>query len=59
VVTCQAGDKAAILDFLAKVWGQPAEKHAGFGTGLAAERFVEVLARPEFWTTSLQKAFRD
>jgi UDP-N-acetylglucosamine 2-epimerase (hydrolysing) len=59
VVSCQAGDRAAILDFLVRAWGQPAEKHAGFGTGLAAERFVEVLARPEFWTTSLQKAFRD
>ncbi|MCU0904773.1 MAG: UDP-N-acetylglucosamine 2-epimerase [Tabrizicola sp.] len=59
VVACLAGDRAVILDFLATAWGQRAEKHAGFGTGLAAERFVEVLARPEFWALSLQKAFRD
>jgi UDP-N-acetylglucosamine 2-epimerase (hydrolysing) len=59
VVACEAGDRAAILDFLTTHWGRPSEQHKGFGTGSAAERFVEVLGRPEFWALSLQKAFRD
>ena len=59
VVACEAGDRNAILEFLRDKWGRPADQHDGFGTGSAAERFVEVLSRPEFWTLSLQKAFRD
>ncbi len=59
VVASQAGDRAVILDFLRSHWGRRVEQHAGFGTGSAAERFVEVLARPDFWSLSLQKAFRD
>lgn len=59
VVATAAGDRAAILDFLQRHWGRSAEQHDGFGTGTAAERFVEVLARPDFWNMSLQKAFRD
>jgi UDP-N-acetylglucosamine 2-epimerase (hydrolysing) len=59
VVTCEAQERMAILDFLKAHWGRPAERHKGFGQGSAADRFVEVLARPEFWALSLQKAFRD
>lgn len=59
VVAVEAGDRAAILDFLGSHWGRRVEQHAGFGTGSAAERFVAVLARAEFWDMSLQKAFRD
>ena len=59
VTACDAGDRAAILGFLASHWGVRTVAHQGFGQGSAAERFVEVLARPEFWTLSLQKAFRD
>ncbi len=59
VVAVGAGDREAILDFLRTQWGQPAEQHEGFGHGSAAERFVAVLARAEFWDLSLQKAFRD
>ncbi len=59
VVSCEAGERAVILDFLATHWGRPAERHQGYGKGSAAGRFAEVLARPEFWTLSLQKAFRD
>jgi len=59
VVACEAADRTAILDFLTHHWGRPADRHEGFGQGSAAERFVEVLARPGFWAVSLQKAFRD
>lgn len=59
VVAVEAGDRDRILDFLRQHWGRPVEQHEGFGQGSAAERFVEVLARPEFWNLSLQKAFRD
>ena len=59
VIACEAGDRAAILDFLQTHWGRPADRHEGFGQGSAADRFVAVLARPDFWAVSLQKAFRD
>jgi UDP-N-acetylglucosamine 2-epimerase (hydrolysing) len=59
VTACEASDSAVILDFLATHWGRPADRHEGFGQGSAADRFVEVLARPDFWGLSLQKAFRD
>lgn len=59
VVACEAEDRAVILDFLRSHWGRETVPHEGFGQGTAAQRFVETLARPEFWTLSLQKAFRD
>jgi UDP-N-acetylglucosamine 2-epimerase (hydrolysing) len=59
VMACTASDRAVILEFLRSHWGRPAEPHEGYGKGSAAERFVEVLSRPEFWQQSLQKAFRD
>ena len=59
VVSCEARDRAVILDFLVSHWGRRDAPHQGFGQGSAAERFVEVLARPEFWQRGLQKAFRD
>jgi UDP-N-acetylglucosamine 2-epimerase (hydrolysing) len=59
VTACEAGERGAILDFLATHWGRQAVRHDGFGQGTAAERFVETLAQPEFWTLGLQKVFRD
>ena len=59
VTACEAQDRAVILDFLATHWGRSADRHEGFGQGSAADRFVAVLARPDFWASSLQKAFRD
>jgi UDP-N-acetylglucosamine 2-epimerase (hydrolysing) len=59
VTACDAGDRAAILGFLSDHWGREPKPHHGFGQGSAAERFVQVLARPDFWSLSLQKAFRD
>jgi UDP-N-acetylglucosamine 2-epimerase (hydrolysing) len=59
VTACEAADRAVILDFLHTHWGRQAMPHDGFGQGRAARRFVQTLARPEFWALSLQKAFRD
>ena len=59
VVASVASDRAAVLGFLGEQWGQRSDAHDGFGKGSAAGRFVEVLARPEFWALGLQKAFRD
>ncbi|MBN8630311.1 MAG: UDP-N-acetylglucosamine 2-epimerase (hydrolyzing) [Rhodobacterales bacterium] len=59
VTACDAADRQAILGFLKTHWGRQATPHDGFGQGSAAERYVQVLARPDFWTLSLQKAFRD
>ena len=59
VTACEASDRATILAFLRDHWGRQAVPHEGFGQGTAAHRFVETLARPSFWSLSLQKAFRD
>ena len=59
VTACEAADRAIILDFLRWHWGRQAIPHEGFGQGTAAQRFVETLDRPEFWSLGLQKAFRD
>lgn len=59
VTACEAEDRSVILDFLRTHWGRQAVPHEGFGQGTAAQHFVETLARPEFWSLSLQKAFRD
>ena len=59
VVSCSAYNRDAILSFLSTHWGRRHPPHNGFGVGRAAERFVEVLSRQEFWAVDLQKAFHD
>ncbi len=59
VVACEAFDTAAISGFLSSRWGRGADRHDGFGSGSAAERFAAVLADPGFWARGLQKTFRD
>jgi UDP-N-acetylglucosamine 2-epimerase (hydrolysing) len=59
VTASKASDRATILDFLKTHWGRQAVPHDGFGQGTAAQRFVETIAQPSFWSLSLQKAFRD
>jgi len=54
-----AGDGAAIARFLAAEWGRRHPRHAGFGEGRAADRFLAVLKDETFWARPLQKAFRD
>lgn len=59
VTSVTAFDRDAILRFLAADWGRAHTRHAGFGEGLAADLFVQVLADPAFWDRPLQKVFRD
>lgn len=59
VISCPAQDAATIEGFVATHWGRVHGSDKGFGVGSAAERFVAVLAGPEFWCRNLQKAFRD
>ena len=59
VAFAAAGDGAAVAGFLTTRWGQRHARDCGFGEGRAADRFAQTLARPEFWTQGLQKAFRD
>jgi UDP-N-acetylglucosamine 2-epimerase (hydrolysing) len=55
----QAGDGAAISEFLASHWGQRHARHDGFGVGTAAQRFAQVLQDDDFWRVGLQKSFQD
>lgn len=52
-----AFDRDAILDFLNNTWGQRHAADNSFGSGNAAERFVEVLSGETFWQISQQKHF--
>jgi UDP-N-acetylglucosamine 2-epimerase (hydrolysing) len=54
-----AAESAVILRFLAGEWGHRHAPDTGFGEGRAADRFAQTLARPDFWTQDLQKAFQD
>ena len=53
----RASDASVIDRFLGETWGQRFAADTTFGHGRAAEGFVEVLRRPEFWLQPLQKAF--
>lgn len=55
----EAGDARGIADFLSSEWGKSYPRHTGFGQGSSAGRFVEVLKDEAFWSTPLQKEFRD
>jgi UDP-N-acetylglucosamine 2-epimerase (hydrolysing) len=57
VTACSAFDLPVILEFLATQWGQRHPRHAGFGEGTAAGRFLAALEREDFWARGLQKAF--
>ncbi len=59
ITVAAAGDRGAILTFLADHWGRAHPRHSAFGEGLAADRFVAVLRDPAFWDRGLQKRFSD
>ena len=54
-----AGEAAAIADFLSAEWGKRYPPHDAFGGGSAAGRFVSVLQDAAFWDAPLQKTFHD
>jgi UDP-N-acetylglucosamine 2-epimerase (hydrolysing) len=54
-----AGDRAAILRFLAEEWGRRYPRDTGFGRGGAAEAFAALLQSQAFWAQPLQKRFHD
>ncbi len=56
---CTAFDGPAIASFLADNWGRRFERHTGFGTGTAADRFATLLAQPTTWAVPMQKYFVD
>lgn len=57
ITTASAFDAQAIDSFLAGQWCRRFTPDFTFGTGQAAEAFVEVLMTPKFWHVSLQKGF--
>jgi hypothetical protein len=57
ITAVSALDAQAIDAFLVHEWGRRYPPDHTFGTGRAAEGFVEVLAQPGFWALPLQKGF--
>ena len=56
---CKASDTSAVLEFLKHEWGRRYPPDRGFGEGRAADRFIDALRDPNFWTQPLQKKFCD
>ncbi|MBZ4021051.1 UDP-N-acetylglucosamine 2-epimerase (hydrolyzing) [Rhodobacter sp. TJ_12] len=54
-----AQDRAAITVFLAQEWGKRYPQHTAFGSGRAAQLFLQTLNDPGFWSAGLQKTFND
>ncbi|MEM9717359.1 MAG: UDP-N-acetylglucosamine 2-epimerase [Pseudomonadota bacterium] len=59
VFHADADNADAITSFIDQAWGKRFERDAGFGSGSAAQNFVDCLADPAFWTRGFQKNFRD
>ena len=59
ITSCQADDAATIDAFLKENWGKRLPSDTGFGAGVSAQRFVEVLKDETFWSRPLQKEFCD
>ena len=59
VAFADAGETDKIAAFLRDHWGKTQARHTAFGTGNAAQRFVETLRREAFWSGTLQKEFAD
>ncbi len=55
----EAVEREAILRFLKDEWGKRYPPHNAFGVGHAAECFVEKINDANFWSTGLQKTFKD
>ena len=55
--TSDADDRVAIDRFMSEAWGKRFPRSQRFGTGQAAQQFVQLLDSPEFWMRPLQKYF--
>jgi UDP-N-acetylglucosamine 2-epimerase (hydrolysing) len=59
ITACSAFDTEVIDVFLASRWAQRQHADQSFGSGDAAQRFVDTLQQPSYWNRSLQKGFVD
>lgn len=59
ITACSAFDTQVINVFLASRWAQRQPEDQSFGSGDAAQRFVQTLQQPSYWNRSLQKGFVD
>jgi UDP-N-acetylglucosamine 2-epimerase (hydrolysing) len=57
ITACLATDSAIIDHFLQDTWALHFSPDITFGDGNAAERFVEAIKLPNFWSLTLQKSF--
>jgi UDP-N-acetylglucosamine 2-epimerase (hydrolysing) len=57
ITAASAFDTDTIDQFLAQAWGRRFAPDHSFGSGQAAQGFVQVLDDAGFWQQSLQKAF--
>ena len=56
---CAADDVDLIRSFLLKEWGKKYSSNDQFGSGNAAELFVNVISGFDFWEMTLQKVFEE
>ena len=59
ITACSAFDVDVIDHFLAQTWAKRFASDTSFGSGHAAQAFVDVLASPKFWDRPLQKVFSE
>lgn len=52
-----AFDRATIDRFMSEAWGKRFARSQRFGTGAAAQQFIQLLESPDFWARPLQKFF--
>jgi UDP-N-acetylglucosamine 2-epimerase (hydrolysing) len=57
ITACLATDSTIIDHFLQHTWALNFSPDMTFGDGNAADRFVEAIKLPNFWSLSLQKSF--
>lgn len=57
LLRCSSYDREIIDRFLRDFWGKRFPSSQGFGSGDAAQCFVDLLVRNEFWERPLQKYF--
>ena len=59
ITSCSAFEADVIDEFLRGAWGKRFAADLSFGSGRAAEAFVQALANPTFWDRPIQKVFNE